>query len=549
MSLHVQSIFVELERRGDSETLSFQYMCRSGDSAPPLALFKKAISIQETKRHTGQLSQVLASRASRASVDLKSCGGKLFDKFVPSELGDRLSEEPDGSYLVLYLAPELTWIPWELLWDGARFLCGRFRIARVLQKTGEEFRAAEQRLREARSGRGALIIFGNTKGLDAAAEKTEVEQALKGLYGAKNVWFFGATGASDVLEQLKQDYEICHFVGHGSYDEVSPGETGWVFRDGTVLKCRDIEAVSSRVAFPRLIFANSCDSAHPSLADTAAYISTLYRSFLRQGVPHYIGTVTPIPDEPSKEFARLFYRLLADGLSIGEALGDTRRAFLDRPGMPIWAAYVHYGDPTHRLLQHSSARAASEGYRRSPDILQERTTFSVLGRLTREELQRTLDHYRNAVATNSADGEACYGLALCYLQLQLFDLAIKNFKRALELMPEYADAYYYYGVSLIRGRRPKLLSLPEVKRIEEYVQTALQLDSRPAKYYYLAAILKYDYYLSNGLLCNASPDELFLAAEDKEHDAWEVERLLHAVPLRDPDLISRVRRNYETLKI
>ena len=217
--------------------------------------------------------------------------------------------------------------------------------------------------------------------------------------------------------------------------------------------------------------------------------------------------------------------------------------------MPIWAAYVHYGDPTHRLLQPASAQKKPGSYRRSPEVLRDKTTFYVLGRLSREELQRTLDHYRNAVTTNSVDGEAHYGLALCYLQLQLYDFAIKNFKRALELMPEYADAYYYYAVSLIRGRRPKLLSLPEVKRIEEYLQTALQLDGRPAKYYYLAAILKYDYYLSNGLLCNPSPDELFLAAEDQDHDAWEVERLMHAVPLRDPELIARVRRKHETLKI
>ena len=116
-------------------------------------------------------------------------------------------------------------------------------------------------------------------------------------------------------------------------------------------------------------------------------------------------------------------------------------------------------------------------------------------------------------------------------------------------MPEYPDAYYYYGLSLIRGRRPKLLSLSEVKRIEDYLKTAVQLDARPAKYYYLAAILKYDYYLSNGLLCNPSPDELFLMAEDKDQDAWEIERLLHSVPVRDPDLISKVRRNHETMKI
>ena len=116
-------------------------------------------------------------------------------------------------------------------------------------------------------------------------------------------------------------------------------------------------------------------------------------------------------------------------------------------------------------------------------------------------------------------------------------------------MPDCADAYYYYGLALIRGRRPKTLSLAEVRRIEQYLDTALQLNPRQAKYYYLAAILKFDYYLSNGLTCNPSPDELFLMAGDKEHDAWEVERLLHTIPLRDPALISKVRSGHETLKV
>jgi len=154
------------------------------------------------------------------------------------------------------------------------------------------------------------------------------------------------------------------------------------------------------------------------------------------------------------------------------------------------------------------------------------------------------------MAESPDDGEAHYGLALCYLQLGLHDLATKNFKRALELMPEYADAYYYYGISLVRGRTPKLLSLNEVRLIEQYLEAALQLDDRPAKYYHLAAILKFEYYLSNGLICPPpSPDELFFMAEDREHDPWEAERLLYLVPLRDPELISKIRRNQETSKL
>jgi CHAT domain-containing protein len=539
MSQRLHSLIVDLQ----GEEFVYQYMCREGDTAPPLATFRKRTQISQLKELAEGLSRVLESGGTLAAArnmgaELREWGGKLCDKVFPSELVERLTADPKGSSLVLYLDPALVWLPWEVLWDGAEFFSRRFRVARLQQKTASELRAAEQRLREARSGRGALIIFGDVSGLQAYAEKTEIEKALSPLFGS-NIWFYSAKGAADVLEQLKQDYEICHFIGHGKYVEGRPEETGWVFADRTVLTCGDLEAVSSRAVFPLLIFANSCDSAHPSSADREGYVSTLYRAFLRRGVPQYIGTIAPILDEPSKAFASSFYRMLVKGMTIGEALGESARVLADSAGMPLWPYYVHYGDPTCRLGPRSTTlrgNAPGEG-----------TVFSLLGRLSKEEIQRMLEHYRNATAKEPGNGDALYGLALCYLQLGLFDLAIGNFKRTMELMPECADAYYFYSLALIRGRRPKTLALKEVQLIEQYLATALQLNDRQAKYYYLAAILKFDYYLSNGLLVRPpSPDSLLAMAEAREYDPWEIERLLHLVPLRDQRLIAKVRRTIET---
>jgi tetratricopeptide (TPR) repeat protein len=426
------------------------------------------------------------------------------------------------------------WLPWELLWDGAEFFSCRFRVARLLQKTASELRAAEQRLREERSGRGALIVFGDVSGLQARAERAEVEAALSQVYGS-NIWFYGAQGAADVLEQLKQDYEICHFVGHGKYNGERPKESGWVFADTSVLTCGDIEGVSSRAIFPILIFANSCDSAHASFAEREAYISNLYRAFLRQGVPHYIGTIAPIPDAPSKVFAVSFYGGLAEGLTAGEALGEAARTVAAKAGVPLWPYYVHYGDPTYRFTERSAAHRGKRA--------EESRVSPALGRLSKEEIQRLLEHYKSVTAKNPTDGEARYGLALCYLQLGLHDLSCKNFKRTMELMPEYSDVYYYYGLALMRGRRPKILMLNEVRLIEQYLETAMQLDDQQAKYYYLAAMLKFDYYVANGLCVRGpSPGELLGMAEEREYDPWEVARLVQLVPLRDEGLIARICR-------
>jgi tetratricopeptide (TPR) repeat protein/CHAT domain-containing protein len=359
MSERLHSLFVDWQ----GDTLGFQYMCRTGNTVPPLTTFREPIQTSELRDISEAIARVLArQRGGTKEVvadegELQEWGGRLYDKVIPSELADKLREERESAYLVLYLDPLIVWLPWELLWDGEQFLCRRFRIARLLQRTGIELRAAEGRLRQMRSGRGVLIVFGDTSGLDAETEKAEVERTLSTLYGT-NVWFHRAKSAGDILEELKKDYEICHFVGHGRNVSETPGETGWRFADGTVLTCRDIESISSRAAFPLLIFANSCDSARQSFADAQGYVSTLYQAFLRQGAPHYIGTVAPVPDEPARDFAQSFYRLVAQGLSVGEALWETRRAFSERPGIPIWAYYLHYGDPTYRFSVESPATRA-----------------------------------------------------------------------------------------------------------------------------------------------------------------------------------------------
>jgi tetratricopeptide (TPR) repeat protein len=169
-------------------------------------------------------------------------------------------------------------------------------------------------------------------------------------------------------------------------------------------------------------------------------------------------------------------------------------------------------------------------------------SFDRLSKAGKGESNEIRNRYMSMNSTNPTDGFANYGLALCYLHTKLYDRATEHFRRAVELLPDYPDAHYYYGLSLIRGRRPKTLSLKEVRRIEECLQGAIQLDGRPAKYYYLAAILKYDYYLANGLSAPPpSPADLISMAYRKVQDPGEIERLLQSVTLRDEALVSSIR--------
>jgi hypothetical protein len=201
------------------------------------------------------------------------------------------------------------------------------------------------------------------------------------------------------------------------------------------------------------------------------------------------------------------------------------------------------GDPELGRLLHAIADLIRKPLHvPEPELQREDVSFDKLSKAGKTETNEIMQRCKSMIATNPEDGEAHSSLALCYLHLKHYKLAIEHFKRAVELLPSDPDAYYYYGLSLISGRRPMSLSLNDVRRIEEILETAIQLDDRPAKYYCLAAIIKADYYLANGLRSTPpSPEELISMARRRDHDPGEVERLLQAITLRDEKLISRIR--------
>lgn len=148
--------------------------------------------------------------------------------------------------------------------------------------------------------------------------------------------------------------------------------------------------------------------------------------------------------------------------------------------------------------------------------------------------KKYVNFYKDKVKAEPSDGEAVFALGLFYLRLKLYDLAIKNFANAIEIMPDESDVYYYYSLSLLKGRRPKTMTLSEVKKIEEYLNTAIQLNDKTAYYTFLAA-LKYDFYKQNGFkVTNPNYFELLDKAQSiSSFDSNEFSILKEHLILRD----------------
>lgn len=300
--------------------------------------------------------------------------------------------------------------------------------------------------------------------------------------------------------------QIAHFCGHGSRqgDLVLEDDQGNPHLVSPAALAELFELCSH---FVECVVLNACHT-------------TLQAEAIAKHIPYVISMSKEISDQAAIRYAVGFYDALGAGLTYeyAHSLGCNLLRLENIP---------EHLTPVLKVGQVSGAA---------------NTGFAVLGRMSREEINGVIQQYKASIAGGSEDSETHLSLGLLYLQLRLYDLSVRHCKRAIDLNPGNPDGHYYLALASIRGRRPRSLTLQEVRAVEAYVSAAMELDEQPAKYYYLLGIVRHDYYTANGLR-SPSPSGLALLemAQEKDPDVWETERLLASLTLNDPMLVSRIR--------
>lgn len=319
----------------------------------------------EVRAHVHEILRFLETGAKDLS-EFEKAGSNLFDALFPPNSPSSPSnlskwwfdDENQGSYVVLKLHEDVVWIPWELLCHNKEFLCQRFLISRQVGKTYEQIKTSGRKLEGPFKG---VVLWGDAENLRVKSESRAVMAAFKEIFGGRSERKPDLSSRG-MLRELCGGYAIAHFIGHGAYEERKPEATGWRCHDRSLLSCSEIESLPGKPSLPLLVFANSCESARASCQIAGVpeeYIGNLALAFLFRGVPHYIGTVAKVPDEESRKFAERFYQELRLGATMGQALGKARSRFFADSELPIWAYYVHYGDPLNRLIEDVRAEAAA----------------------------------------------------------------------------------------------------------------------------------------------------------------------------------------------
>lgn len=157
--------------------------------------------------------------------------------------------------------------------------------------------------------------------------------------------------------------------------------------------------------------------------------------------------------------------------------------------------------------------------------------------------QQYTQYYKEKATQDPKDVNALSALGLFYLGLKNYDLATRTFKDAIDQSPDQADVYYHYALSLLGGKKPRRLMLKEIKSVEEYLKTAMQMDSQ-SKYCYLLAMVKGDFYPANGMtMSEPDPGDLIAVGESLPQSPDEVQLMLDHVVIKDENLLSRIRKS------
>ncbi|MBI3328181.1 MAG: CHAT domain-containing protein [Nitrospinae bacterium] len=303
-------------------------------------------------------------------AEIKTHGMSLYRQLLTPSIQEQLRAS-DAVDLFLYIDDALVQIPWELLFDGHTFLCRRFDMGRIVSTQ----QSMVEGKRPGRQQQLKMLIVADPQGNLAAAAREG--STIREVLGAEQDRLQVEVQSHDVrttyLKAHLPRYDVLHYAGHADYDVEDPAQSGWLTADGK-LTARDILEMAGSASMPALVFCNACRSGQTDewkiQPGVAQGIYGLANAFLLSGAHHYIGTFWEIPDQPSYTFAIDFYRELAQGASVGEALKHARHAVAERYGEEsvVWASYVLYGDPTVRYVESISEAPPSLRERTAPQV-------------------------------------------------------------------------------------------------------------------------------------------------------------------------------------
>lgn len=112
------------------------------------------------------------------------------------------------------------------------------------------------------------------------------------------------------------------------------------------------------------------------------------------------------------------------------------------------------------------------------------------------------------------DIDADFDAGVRFLNYKMYDKSISCLEKALLSDLSNPDIYFFLAIASLGGKRPFLVQKSKITEIEQYINTAIDIESKPI-YLYLLAYIKYDFYFNKRLNSDPRYDYLLDLAAKK----------------------------------
>lgn len=391
--------------------------------------------------------------------------------------------------------------PWELLYRSeTRDFLGRSIRTPIVR----QLEVQRPSLTPTPISRVRILVLlsnpGDLSPLEVSREKELIQSAL-GSAPEVDLRFVEHPTIEELRRQVREGFDILHFVGHGDLDPSGQG----------VLMFEGVEGQANAVAAAvladtlkgfhrvRLVFLNGCRTARlPRPADGQDPFLGAASALVMAGIPAVVAMQFPISDPAALVFSSAFYRNLAAGDPLEAAVADGRMAVLQaQPSSWEWATpALLLGVPHGRLFAIGSqeqkpakVRPVKAGAATTP-----LNCLSKLDAIDPAKKPELLAYRESQARELPGQAHVHYALGLSHLDLGRYDQAEASLKRALDLGSREPGLGFYIALASLGGRQLRGLTLPRVREIESYLEAALHTDGDSPEVLVLSAIIKYDYH-------------------------------------------------------
>ena len=126
----------------------------------------------------------------------------------------------------------------------------------------------------------------------------------------------------------------------------------------------------------------------------------------------------------------------------------------------------------------------------NPVVLKEMATVMAM---PMPQVNKYIASYREQMTAEPDNKQMNVSIALCYLRLKMYDKALPCFEKAMEENFDDSTPFFYAALCLLKGQTAFVLTRPVIDKIEEYINAASMIETKPL-YRYFQAYIKYDYF-------------------------------------------------------